>query len=89
MPDFKPNGVARIAWKVRWAGIAERFGKDPNEEGSREERVRITDKLIRTRYAQFDRATGKDRSGYSPGIKPRRVAAYKLDGQEEWTEVKT
>lgn len=85
MKTFEANGVARIAWKLRWEGIAERFGFDPNEEKWREERVRITAKTISTRYDRYDRTTGRDRTRTSPGRKPHRVLAYKLDGQN-WIE---
>lgn len=86
MKELVTNGVAKIAWKLRWEGIAKRFGKDPNEEKSREERVRITTKLISTRFDRYDRVTGRDRSPYSPGRKEHRVAAYKFDGQIDWVE---
>jgi hypothetical protein len=84
--SWVPNGTARIARKTRWAGIATKFGHDPSEERVSTSRVKITAKLISTPFDRYDRATGRDRTAKSYGIKPRRVVAYQLDGQE-WVEV--
>lgn len=85
MKEFEPNAVARIAQKVRYRGIAERFGKDPDEESVREYPARVTAKLVSTRYDRYDRFTGRDRSA-SFGQKPRRLVAYRL-AHQDWVTV--
>lgn len=86
MKPFQPNGVARFAARVRWEGVAKKHGTDPYEERVRESRVHITTKLISTHYETYDRSTGHKRH-HNRGIKPVRVVAYKLDGQDDWTTV--
>lgn len=88
MNDFQPNGLARIATKVRFHGIAVRHGKDPNEESVRECPARITTKLVSTYLERFDRVTGRDRARRANriGLKGSRLVAYRLANQE-WQAV--
>jgi hypothetical protein len=83
-----PNGIARIAVNRHWRGIAMKFGKDPDEVIIRERPARITKLRVFAELDIFDRFTGRYLGRFNPGIKIRRLLAYKLDGQD-WIEVST